>query len=334
MKSLSSKSASFLTSFPVPDYLSFRPTGIDISPKAVRVLALKQKKEGLLPDFYDEKILDEACPILQNDDDIKACVELRVALQELQEKHSITFATISLPEVKTYIFKTTLPQEALATVGDALTVKIQENVPLDTSQIVYDYLFPGSIHSNGEAEVIVTVFPRNVIAAYTKLLEEVGIIPIAFESESQSIARSVIEHEDTTPYLLMNLGYSRVNLAIIEHGIVSYTSSLSYSPEALIEDTNSGEAIELKRKINQLLVYWFTNKRDSNNEEKITTAILTGPYATNQKIMQYLEESAHIIVQPANIWKNCFSLDDYVPTISRDHSLHYATAVGLALITQ
>jgi len=334
MKKEPSVLESILNSFPVPNYLSFRSVGIDISPKAIRVLSLKKHNEGLLPEFYDERIFEKECPVLQNDEDVKLCDELRSILKDIQEKYEIQFATVSLPEVKTYIFKTTIPEEALSSVDDALAVKIQENVPLDTDKIVYDYAIPRKNRSGGDVEVVVTVFPKNVIAAYTKLLDEVGIIAVAFESESQSIARSVINKEDVSPYLLMNLGYSQINLAIVESNVVSYTSSLSYSPEDLIADKKGSEAIELKRKINQLLVYWFTNKRDGNADNKITTAIITGPHATNQDIVQYLEESAHIVVQTANVWKNCFSLDAFVPEIPRDESLSYATAVGLALISQ
>ena len=83
-------------------------------------------------------------------------------------------------------------------------------------------------------------------------------------------------------------------------------------------------------------MYWFTNKRDGQDQQetKITTAIATGSYATNELLIQYLEESAHIVVQQANVWTNCFSLDDFVPEISRDESMVYATSIGLALITQ
>ena len=36
-------------------------------------------------------------------------------------------------------------------------------------------------------------------------------------------------------------------------------------------------------------------------------------------------------VETANIWQNAFSVDEYLPPISKLESLSYATALGLAL---
>ena len=51
--------ASLLRLFPVPKYLTFSPVGIDISHKVIRALSLKRSKYGLVPDKYQEVILDE-----------------------------------------------------------------------------------------------------------------------------------------------------------------------------------------------------------------------------------------------------------------------------------
>jgi Tfp pilus assembly PilM family ATPase len=333
MKTLSQKMSSLLAFFPVPKYLSIESVGIDISPKAIRMMQLRHTKKGALPVHFDEILLDDICGVLENNNDVEKCDELRKALNILKQKYHFTHANISLPELKTYIFKTSIPKEAVGSIDDALIENIQENVPLDPSQIVYDFMIVRKEVYGSDIDVVVTVFPRNVIAAYTKLCEEVGIIPTAFESESQSIARAVIHPQDDTPYLLMNLGYTRANLAIVEQGVVSYTSSLSYDVDALLKDQNGFEAQQLKRKINQLLVYWFTNKRDADRDsEKITTAILTGPHAGNQGLKMFLETSAHITVRSANVWENCFDLNDFVPQITKDVSLKFGTSIGLALL--
>ena len=319
--------------FPVPNSLSFSPVGIDISHKVVRALRLKRTKDGLVPDTYKEIILEDACDLLESTDDLDKCDALRLGLRKLKEELGLKFVSVSLPETKTYVFKTTLPVEALPTIEDALNVKIQENVPLDVKDIVFDFdVQKDKLLPNGQMEVVVTVLPKKVIGAYTALLKEEGMVPLSFESESQSIARAVIKKGDNTSYLLINLGYTKVNLTIVEHGIVYYTSSIPYSSEDIVKDFNGKEAQVLKTKINQLLIYWFTNKNDPENDEKISNAILTGPFASSPGMISFLEKSLRINVDTANVWKNCFSLDEHVPVIGHKASLRYGTAVGLSLI--
>ena len=325
--------ASLLRLFPVPKYLTFSPVGIDISHKVIRALSLKRSKYGLVPDKYQEVILDEVCDLLESNDDLHKCDSLRKALQKLKKDLGLKFVSVSLPETKTYIFKTTIPVEAVPTIEDALTTKIQENVPLEMKDVIFDFILrKDRILPNGNVEVVVTVLPKNVIDAYTTLLEEEGMIPISFESESQSIARAIIKHDDDTPYLLINLGYTRVNLTIVEHGIVHYTSSIPYPSEEIVKDFEGKEAQALKTKINQLLVYWFTNKNDPGSDDKISNAILTGPFASSSGMIQFLERSLRINVKAANVWENCFDLDKHIPEISHEESLRYGTSIGLSLI--
>ena len=325
--------AGLLRLFPVPKSLSFSPVGIDISHKAVRALRLKYSKEGLVPDTYKEVLLEEACDLLESTEDLNKCESLRVGLRKLKEELGLRFVSISLPETKTYVFKTTLPVEAIPTIEDALMVKTQENVPLAPEDVIFEFdIQKGKASKNNYIEVVVTVLPKKVIAAYTALLKEEGMIPISFESESQSIARAVVEKGDETPYVLINLGYTKVNLTIVEHGIVHYTSSIPYSSEEIIKDFSGKQAQTLKTKLNQLLIYWFTNKHDPENDEKISNAILTGPFASSPGMISFLEKSLRINVDTANVWKNCFSLDEHVPVIGHKTSLRYGTAVGLSLI--
>lgn len=327
------QSASLSRLFPVPKTLSFSPVGIGISHKAVRALKLKHDKDGLIPDIHKEVLLEEACDLLESNDDLQKCESLRMALRKLKKELDLKFVSVSLPETKTYIFKTSVPKEALETIEDALAVKIQENVPIDSQDVIFDFqIKTGKILSDGQVEVVVTALPKNVISAYTTLLEEEGMIPISFESESQSITRAVIKNGDDTSYLLINLGYTKINLTIAEHGIVHYTSSLPFSSEEIIKDFNGKDAQALKTKINQLLIYWFTNEHDPENNEQLSNALLTGPFASAPGMVSFLEKGLRMNVATANVWKNCFDLNNHVPAIGHKTSLRYGTSIGLSLM--
>lgn len=319
--------------FPTPLFLTLNPFGLDISSKAVRIMRFKKTKVGLIPEIYDEVLFKSPCKLLEKEEDLKTCMELQEALIALKKKNNIQFANVSIPEMKTYIFKSEIPKEALPNISEIIKFKIEENVPLDPRDVVFDYQIPGhNVTHNNHIDVVVTVLPKGVIETYTSLFDMVGITPISFESESRSAARAMISSEDDGSHIIIHFGKTKINIALVEDGVVHYTSSISINPSEVIKDFNNKEAQLMKQQINKLLIYWFTNKHDPNNQERIESAILTGVVATAPGLVDFLEKGLKISVKVGNVWQNCFSLDDYIPPISHEKSLDYAVSVGLALI--
>lgn len=334
MSSKIKKQSLFFKLFPVPNFLSFDPVGIDISLHSVRALRLKHSKDGIVPDKYKEVVLKEKCELLEKKEDLKNCDDLRSALRELKKEMNLKYIMLSLPELKTYIFNTNLPFEARESIDDALIIKLQENVPLDVNEIVYDYVV-ASVNKNKQTiEVVVTALPKSIIEIYTSLFREEGLIPIAFESESQSVARAVVSWEDKTPYVIVNFGHAKISFAIFQNGVVYYTSSLPYSTELILNDFNGQEAQILKSTLNKLLIYWFTNKHNPNSDEKITNLIMTGSFADSPGLSTFLEQHLHVSVGVADVWKNCFDINEFVPDMDLKTSLQYNTVVGLALMKE
>lgn len=320
--------------FPVPQYLTLNPVGIDISSKSVRIVKLRKTNDGFIPLLYDEVKFENACNLLEDEKDLNHCDELRDALKILKKKYNFEFAAISLPEMKTYIFKTKIPKEAISTINETIKFRLEENVPLDPHDVVFDYEIPDNgaeVHDN-HIDVVVTVLPKGVIRTYTALFKQVGITPISFESESHSIARAVVSEEDKNPYLIINLDGGKVNISVVEENVVHYTSSVPVDSKNVVADFNGQEAQILKEQINKLLVYWFTNKQDVYDQERIENAILTGEGALSPGLVDFLEKHLKLSVQVANVWQNCFSLDKYIPTISHAKSLDYAVSIGSALM--
>lgn len=326
------KQSLFSKIFPVPKFLSLDPIGIDISLRSVRAIRLKNSKYGLIPDKYKEVVLKEKCELLEKKEDLENCEELRNALRFLKKEMNLKYVYLSLPEYKTYIFSTILPFEALKSINDALIIKLQENIPLDLNEIVYDYSIVKVNKNKDKIELIVTAIPKNIIELYTKLLNEEGLIPVGFESESQSVARAVVGEGDKTPYLIVNFGHAKISFSIVQDGFVYYTSSLPYSTELIINDFSSQESQILKSTLNKLLVYWFTNKHNPDSDEKITNLIITGFYANTPGLSTFLEQHLHVNVSIANVWKNCFNINNFIPDLDMQTSLQYNTAIGLTLI--
>ncbi len=326
------KQSLFFKIFPVPKFLSLDPVGIDISLRSVRAIRFKHSKYGLIPDKFKEVFLKEKCELLENREDLSECGELRYALRDLKRSLNLKYVSFSMPELKTYIFNTSLPLEALKSIDDALIVKLQENIPLDPSEIIYDYTISRIDRNRSKIDVAVTALPKNIIEVYTELMKQEGLVPVAFESESESVARAVISEDDKTPYLIVNFGNAKISFAIVENGIVQYTSSLPFPTESVLKDFGSQEAQILKSTLNKLLIYWFTNKHNVGSDEKITNLIMTGSFADAPGLAVFLEQHLHVSVSVADVWKNCFDISEYVPEMDKKTALKYGTAIGLSLM--
>jgi len=153
--------------------------------------------------------------------------------------------------------------------------------------------------------------------------------------ESVSVFRSVIKHGDNGLYLLIRLLKDRINITIVNDGAVQYTSSVSVDLGEIIKDGQfeNEEFIKLSQELNKTMIYWFTSKKDNNQNLKIEKAFLVGENALNIKLIEALENSLKIDIESANVWGNCFSLEDYVPKIKKDKALKYAVSIGLSIET-
>ncbi|MCB9806046.1 pilus assembly protein PilM [Candidatus Nomurabacteria bacterium] len=322
--------------FPVPKYLTLDPFALEISPKAVRMMQMTHTKNGYTPVVYDEIILTESCSLLESEKDLSSCDELQEALVKLRDKYKMRFVNVSIPELKTYIFKITLPKEAAINIRHAIKFKLEDNVPLSPEDVIFHYyvMNQNTRGVSDDFEVTVAALPKGVIETYTELLHSLNLFPITFESESHALARSVIDRNDHDSYLLIHLGATKINLSIVEKNIVQYASSVPVGGGQVVADLTSNEAQILKEQINKLLIYWFTNEHDPSQNEKIELAIVTGEVGNSIDLVNFLERHLRLSVQVADVWRNCFSLDKYIPEISKVDSLRYGIAIGLALINK
>lgn len=326
------KTSFFSRTFPVPTFLTFDPVGIELTPTQIRVFKFKDSKHGRIPEYYKTVDLPEVCEALESVEELDQCQVLRQELQKLKDEFGFTHATVSVPESKTYIFRTQVPKSSLGDLHETLGFKIEENIPLDPSNVIFDYKVLESHNKHQEhVDVVVSALSKDVIQAYSMLFEQVGIVPIGFKPESTALARAVLAKDDQQSYVIINIAKEKVGLAIVDHQAVHYASTFPISGEQIVADFQSSAANGFKEHVNKLLVYWFTNQHDPDNREKIQTAILVGDYAMAPGLTLFLENKLKINIEIGSPWHNCFDINTYIPELSRNDALSYATVIGLAL---
>lgn len=324
--------------FPTPKYLNYNPVAIDFSPRAIRIFKLKKSKIGLVPDFYKEVRLSKPFEISemtaenQSKESTDSLREVLEILKKLKKEFNLKYVVSSLPELKTYIFRTKLPEEASSNIASAIRFSLEENVPLMVNDVNFDYFVLNDDQiDHGDLDVVVNVFPKKTIDIYTKLLKKAGLYPLSFQSESVAFSNSSVLDGDGEPYLLIRFMSDRIGASIVQDGVIQYTSNIAISGEKVIENYEGEAANELKEELNKILIYWFTTKDVEEKHQKIETALIAGELTNSPGLIEFMEKYLKLSVETADVWSNCFSIEEYIPKIHQNDSLRYCVAIGLAI---
>lgn len=317
--------------FQTPEFLSLPLFGLNISQSFVRLVKLKKTTKGLIPEKYESVTLSHVCDFFSGSGEYGECDELKSVLKKLKKKHSIQFVQLSVPEENTYVFKIFVPQIVLSEVKDFILNNIEQYIPLGSQEVFFDYkILKGQISEKG-VPVVVTAIPKSVVEKYTLLLEECGICVVGCEPETHAIARSIITKGDANPYIIVNIHEGATNISVVEDGLVQYTQTIPVRTEDIKGDISPKTSTILKDTINKVIIFWFTSKESSVRSTRIENIILTGAYVDSTQLINFFENNLAVHARVANVWKNCFDISLYIPSISKAQSLEYAPCVGLSM---
>jgi Tfp pilus assembly PilM family ATPase len=319
---------SFLTP---PESLSLPTFGLDISRSSVKLSKLENKEVGSVPEIVDEVKLSETCQFFSKEENANECKEVKGALTNLKKKYKIDFVRVSIPEENTYVFRTLVPQDVLHTIEEFIMYNLDQYIPLDPQEVIFDYKILADHVDEGKIPVIVTAIPKKVIGDFTSIIESCGITIVAFEPETHAIARAVIDKEDLNPYIIINVDHHSTSISVVEDRFVQYTQTLPIKGDDIAKKMSPGTANVFKDSINKVIIYWFTSKDQVHKSQKIENIILTGEALESPNLINFLESNLFVNATFGNVWSNCFDLNDYVPKISKMESLKYATCIGLCL---
>lgn len=346
--------------FPPPKILLMPSIGIDLSDHYVRAIKIDRTPKGVIVSDFAEFPIPEG---VVDGGFVNKPEELTKVLLEVKKRFKVSFVKATLPEEKSYLFTTRLPHLEPSEIRGAVEFKIQENVPVQTAQSVFEYSVLKSSTAD-HIDVCVTVVPEGVVATYTNAFTAAGLTPLSFFVESQAVARSVIPTGDATTTLIVNVAESKTGFYVVRNGIVQFSSTLktgSESIHAIAEKrfkVSADEARAMKKQgggkgmsddsefveslgilhgaingeVRKIYNYWqsYTGKEEGK-EEKIARIITVGEDTVLLGIQEAIGKVFPIHIEGGKVWSNVFSLETYVPPIDFVESLNYAGAIGCAL---
>jgi len=352
-----SHQVSYSKLFTPPKFLERPAVSLEIQPKYISFLLTKNTNKGLVPDIYGRVPLPKETialgEIVKKEPIIKALIEIR-------KKTKVSFVRLSLPEQKTYIFKTHLPNLEDKEIRDILDFKIEENVPLSAKEAVFDYDILPSPKVSG-LDVVVSVTSLEVVEEWQNIFALASLTPILFSPESNNVAKAVIKNSNEQVVVIVNIKENTIILSLVISSIVCQTSSLNFGASTFTDllakyfKVTFEEAVKIKREklyqdnsdnleifsylINTMSaikdeIYKFVSYCNEREDvvSQVDKIILCGPDSLIFGFDKYLSLNLNLRVEVANIWINNFDLNTYIPEISKVDSEDLAVVNGLNLI--
>jgi Tfp pilus assembly PilM family ATPase len=325
----------FLDFFPTPKFLDIPFVGLSISGSAIHFIEFVKKHGQVTLGNYGEKKLSSGAIV---EGYIKNPQEIIKALKDLRPVFGSRFVKATLPEERSYLFKTKIPKVAENEIRSSIEFTIEENVPITLAEAVFDYtLLSAEDPAEDKLNVMVSVLPSQIVLSYINVLEGAGLVPLSLEIESQAIARALVHSEDKRTHLIVHFEKNKTGLYIVCNGVVEFSSTLSSGENPSQNDKQinvreSVDAIALRDEIKKISLYWETNHGHQDNK-KIERVIVCGEIEDRKETIEYVRSSLKASIELANVWSNIFSFDSYIPKLPHKDSFAFAPAVGLALIS-
>jgi type IV pilus assembly protein PilM len=336
--------------------------GLDISDDAVRFMELTQHGKHLEVARYATRNFPLG---VVHDGHVRDKKKLQETIVSLAREFKLTFANVALPEEQAYLVNMRIPKVAPGAIRETIELRLEENVPISGAEAIFDFVVIGGdkeVKEKDQIDVVVSVLPHLAVEEYLSIFHNTGIIPRAFEFESQAMARALIPHNENGTYMVADIGKMVTELFVVARGVVQFSASLdvgghflSQSIErALKVSHEEAEVLKVKygiilnnesKQIHEAMApavqdlrvrfmrhysYWQTHHGDKVGGN-IEHVYLTGGGANLKGLPEFLASQLDVEVSIGNPWVNIAPFSTYVPPISLRESQGYSAAIGLAL---
>ena len=200
-------------------------------------------------------------------------------ISELWTKNKIgeKYVGVVVPEFSTYTKSLTLPNLTDTEISEALSIKIQDYIPVSVDEVIFDWKTIKRDKKN--AEVLVVAISKAVLFGYIDAIAAAGLSPLVVETPSLSILRII--DGDETGKLIIYLTTSEAVLVIAIGGKIIASSVIT-----------SGNFNTIVGTARQMLTHY--------KEVSIDKVMISGVGLT-QDLVQFLNYNLGSTVQFANV---------------------------------
>jgi len=267
---------------------------------------------------------------------------------------------IALPEAQVITRVIEIPELSSRELAGAIKWEAEQYIPLPLDQVNLDYtvLRDSRETKTNKMEVLLVAAPKVLLDRYLSILELAELTAVSAETEIIAACRALIRTATAVKtVLIVSLGATTTDLAILHGGILAFTRSIAAGGEALSRsvaqglDFNLTQAEEFKKtyglerdklegkivaaakpimdnivgEIKRAIAFY----QDKYKDEQVQTVILNGGTARLPGMVVYMAETLGVETQLANPWVGLKKEARF--QVLENEGPTFGVAVGLAL---
>ncbi len=337
--------------------------GLDLGESSIKVFQLE--KDGNLDRIRSFNSAEITAGIIENGQIIepeKLSQIIREVINSAGPKKINTKKVIcSIPESKVFLRTISIPLIKEKEAIEAVKWEIEAGIPLKIDEVYFDWQFMDQ--SDGKQNVLTVAVSKEVVDNLVKVLEACGLSVCGMEMESIPTTRSLVPHNsgEKDVYLIVDVGTLKTSFIIIRSGVPCFTSSIPFSSRGItdliasqmginreeaekikisqgIEHSSEGQNNPILALVRPLLENLSTEIERTidfyhtfpDSDAEIKKVIISGGSSNLKGLVPYPATNLTYEIGLGNPWIN-LNLGKNLPIISRDDSIRYATAIGLAM---
>lgn len=337
--------------------------GIDISDRSVKVAQLSSDPRLENPlTAYSWHAIEPG--IIENGIVREPNILKKIILSTLQEGHlspSTADAVVaSVPENQSFLRVVEVPTMSDDETDEAIKWEVAQHIPFGLENVYLDWQ-PITVNrqtASGRQEILVGAAQKKVVDPLLAVLTSLKLDLVALELESQAILRALISPalHTSQSILIVDLGGSATNVVVYDHGALRFTASLQQGAQNMLRDVPKADLgllsephdvfisdddarrltgilqpaqEELLVEIRSIVEFY----KGVDNKHGVENIMITGGGANlpglEAVVLKYFD---NVNIQRGNPWINILAHEkNKQPPLSLKESVHFSTALGLAL---
>ena len=218
-------------------------TGIDIGSKSIKIIELT--KNGKLFNLKSSGAVGYTGISPDKSVEEKDLVSLAEVIKKIVKQIGVFSkeANICLPEAAVFTRIIRFPLLTEEEVASAVKWEAEQYIPIPFADAVIQYTILERNETTMQTSVLLVATPKAIVEKYVRVLRLAGLTPISAETELTALARSVSPEVGVS--LLLDLGSSATDMAIVKNGKVVFTRSIPVAGEAFTRAVSQGLGISI-----------------------------------------------------------------------------------------
>lgn len=232
--------------------------GIDIGSKTVKIVEVE--KNGETFSLVASGVVGYTGNTVDKMTDQKEMASLGQIIKKLHKEAGVTSkeVTISVPEPLVFTRTINFPLLTDAEIDSAVKWEAEQYIPIPVNEAIIQHTILRRNETTSPSGVLVLLVaaPRAVVEKYVKVLQFAGLTPIAVETELVALSRCMAPSDKTV--LMVDLGATSTNIAIVDRGMLSFSRSMSIAGEAFTRAVSQGLGVTSQQAEEYKKAYGFS----------------------------------------------------------------------------